>query len=265
MYGHSNLFQCPHCGAKWELVPVAEQQPEQRRAPQTIQRGQETTTRYTTLADSTRSKFGEVASAPTFTEARRTSPARAASVESDVSVPLLQSAVTGLVVMLGSVPFVVAAHGTWYVPFLAGGATFAVSWLFLLRDHRSLLKVVEVIINKDIDNDGKVGPKQAWRVQGEIRHEHGDRPASLSLFDLPCPSPEDLKRFAQSISAGRSSFAERDAAEYHYSDTMWEAIRDDFVNRGWAFWKHPTARQQGVGLTAAGRAVVRMIADTPLP
>jgi hypothetical protein len=74
-----------------------------------------------------------------------------------------------------------------------------------------------------------------------------------------------LRAFARGILAGRASFSEIGAARHHYGPLMWEAIRDDFINRGWAEWKHPTARQQGVGLTEEGQAVIRTIADAPLP
>ena len=269
----ANSMTCPHCGGRLELVVPTEQEIEltpERRVIQTVQRGHETTTRYTTLGDSTRSKFGEVASAPVpkFSRAERTYAGRAASKEADVDVPLFQALLTGVLVGIPiGVGLTLRAHWPWYaVPIITTCVTSAM-WIILLYRHQASLWVHEIIENEDKDGDGYIGPppRQEWRVQGEIRHEHGDRPASLSLFDLPCPSPDDLRAFARGILAGRASFSELSAAKYHYGPLMWEELRDDFINRGWAFWKHPTVRQQGVGLTEAGQATISIIADAPLP
>jgi len=267
-----NIFQCPHCGGEIEfnaVVRKGEASMPERRIIQTVQRGRETFARYTTLSDSTRSKFGEVASTPTFTKAERTSPARAASVESDVSVPLLQSAVTGMVFMLGSVPFVVAAHGAWYVPLLIGGGTFAIAWGVLLRAHRSLLWVVETITNRDIDQDGAIGtsPPPDVHVELSIGDEEGKR---YEYEDLPVGRKggyHGLRAFARAVTTGNppASFAEREAAVYGYTRAEWQRLRNKFLDHNWAAWNNAHEPKQGVVLLEAGREVLRKIVTTPLP
>jgi hypothetical protein len=257
-------FRCESCGKEYR-ISIEEVHPHPL-MPVAVGGGD--WTRMRPMADSVKPWKAEEATPPIpqFTEARRTSPARAASVESDVSVPLLQSLITSVIISAGSVPLVAALHWPWYITPMVGGGTLGLSWLLLLADHRSLLRVVETVINRDIDGDGQIGnQKKEWRVKGEIYRQDDDESEGWDLFNLPCPSPEYLRAFVSEVLKGTVTFSERGASDYGYSREMWLELRDEFVDRGWVRWKHPTNEKLGVEVTAKGRAILGAIAGAPLP
>lgn len=217
-------------------------------------------THYRPLADSVQAppweKDGEPPAPPVnFTQAKRTAPARAASMESDVSVPLAQAIITGLVIGGGvGVGAAFIAHQWWVVPLCIGGAA-GIAWILLLVDHRSLLRVVEEIVNEveEAAQDVKKVVVQAELHTGDEETDH------IDLATLPAPSLDYLREFAEAVLNGDMTFSERDAQGCGYSRTQWRELRDAFIMAGWAAWKDPENRNQGVILTRAGKAILAEI------
>lgn len=134
-------------------------------------------------------------------EATRTAPARPASIESDVAVPLLQSLATGAAVLLPAIGATVYFEWPWFSPLVAGGATFTIAWLALLGAHRKLLWIVESVSNL-IDIEPSAPPKQT--VSLEVRHqEPSGRIGRMQFIDLPeNVTQEQLIDWAKSVVNG---------------------------------------------------------------
>ena len=195
-------------------------------------------------------------SGPRFSEAERRTPARAASVESDVLVPATQALITGTVSLIPGIALTIAAQWPWYSPFLIAGGVIALFWLYLLDAHRKLLWSVETIINRDVDGDGATGkPEPARTVRVEVQ-----RQKTTEIDDLPGPA-DALADFAAGVLSHRYSFSERGAARAGYGATAFKQLRATFVARGWAQWRNPDAPQQGIDLRHTGAAILKQLAE----
>jgi hypothetical protein len=205
-----------------------------------------------------------VARAPAFTEAHRTSPARPASTESDVVVPLLQSLITGVIVGLpaGTLITLVCRWPWWSAPAIAVGVIIPAVWLHRLSAHTRALWTVEKIIQRDVDSDGNIGQPDVVELRAEIHDRRQDHHNTIWRVTFP-GDLRRLRRFAAAIEYGSVKFSERDALACGY--TRFEELRDLFILNGWAEWRDPQAHQQGVTLTPAGESIVEQITNTPLP
>ena len=192
---------------------------------------------------------------PVFSEARRESPARPASVESDVMVPGAQALATGAAFCVIAIPITIYFHLHWTTPLTVLAIGTAGTWMILLGAHRRLLWTVETIINRDIDGDGKTGNPKPARVEVAIKeHRH------TQMDDLPGPV-DALREFAHDIHSGRVTFSERGARKSGYGATAFKELRTIFITRGWATWTVPGESRQGVKLTAKGRAVMHGLSE----
>ena len=148
-----------------------------------------------------------------------------------------------------------AAGWPWLVA-PAGGLSVAI-WRYFggLGLARSLLEVVETFTQKDLNQDGRIGKKQT-----EVKVVFKNPETRQWLFaELP-GAHTDLIKLAAS-----GEFTERSATNAGLTQEQFGILRDKFVDRRWAVWNHPVSRQQGVSLTLSGRAVLREIANSPLP
>jgi hypothetical protein len=143
------------------------------------------------------------------------------------------------------------------------------TWIILLWRQRATLWVKEVIFNKDIDDDGHIGPPPSPDVHVElsIGNEEGKR---YEYEDLPVGRKggyHGLRAFARAVTTGNppASFAEREAAIYGYTRAEWQRLRNKFLDHNWAAWNNSHEPKQGVVLLEAGREVLRKIVATPLP
>jgi|SRR3990167_1303872 len=209
---------------------------------------------------------GDGVSAEAWREATRTTPHRAASRESEVIVPLQQAAITAGVVTLPVAALTAAAGWPVAVPVIVGTISFTASWFYLLRDSRSLLRVVERVTNRDINGDGRIGdePEPAPRsVRLEVT-EHREGGATMRFLDMPLDEAR-LREFARGILAGKS-FSERAWAGdgKPFSQNDFAALRDKLIETGYARWKGGE-RRMGAELTAKGRAMFAGLADGPTP
>jgi hypothetical protein len=116
-----------------------------------------------------------------FTEYSRQQPARPASVESDVVVPLLQASATGVAVAVLSIPFTIWMRWPWWLPLAIGAGTTTVVWLVLLGAHRKLLWAIETVSNAV--EEIRAAPEP---ITVQMRY-HDDTEAlrQIRRFDLP--------------------------------------------------------------------------------
>jgi len=115
-------------------------------------------------------------------EATRTTPARAATIESDVFVPLLQSLATGIAIAVPTVGATLWLEWAWYTPIAVGGVTTTVTWLQLLGAHRKLLWIVETVSSLA----DHVQPEQARQtISLEVKHQELGRVGRMQFLDLP--------------------------------------------------------------------------------
>jgi hypothetical protein len=134
-------------------------------------------------------------------EASRTAPARAARVESDFTVPALQSLATGVVIALPVAGLSIWLKWPWYSFLVAGGGVIAIAWLNLLGAHRKLLWVVETVTNLVEGDPAPPAPQPA--VSLEIKHEEAGRIGRMQFVDLPQNVTHDqLVDWAGSVAAG---------------------------------------------------------------
>lgn len=127
-------------------------------------------------------------------EVETSTPARAASFQSDVLVPMCQAGVTGglLGAVVTAAALILAPGLDAHPVALWAGATLAivtVAWLALLVDHRRLLWAVERLINADLDQDGATGEpaERLVIVNAEASHRQAAEVANAqrrSLFEI---------------------------------------------------------------------------------
>lgn len=172
----------------------------------------------------------------------RTEPARKASLESDVTVPLLQSLATG--VFAGVVSGAISSIIDWNEPAIVGLATAALSsglvWAALVRDHNASLWKIEEITGVDLDGDGIAGkPAPAPEKKSspmmvfsptEIQRQNTDR-ARFETFVQDCARETGQNYWEQTRGIERGDYM------------TW---RDTLVRLGWARWRAASgARNQG--------------------
>lgn len=208
---------------------------------------------------------GDAVAAESFHESTRTTPHRAATRESDVAVPLQQAAITAGVITLPAVVLTVASGWPIHVPLVVGAASFTMSWFWLLRDSRSLLRITERIVNRDIDGDGRIGdePAESKPVRVEVR-EQREGGMTMRFLDMPIDEAQ-LQTFARGLLSGQP-FSERAWAGdgKPFSQNDFAALRDKLIETGYARWKGGE-RRMGAELTAKGRAMFAGLADSPTP
>ena len=133
-------FTCPSCGAPLTVSAAG-----------TTSSPEWKTSHMQTFA------LGDGAQIGAFKEMTRTMPTRNPTREGDVIVPLAQASITALCVGILSGIITLWQRWSWPIPFVAFSVVLAISWWWLLLDHRSLLRVTERVIGRDIDGDGLVG------------------------------------------------------------------------------------------------------------
>lgn len=198
-----------------------------------------------------------------FTEAERRTPTRPQNLESDFLTPLAQALATGCFIGIGGIYGAWLYPGViWYHGLAAGVVAAGAHWIIATFWNRNLLWTVERIINTDINQDGDIGQPAPSKIEVEVK-EGGTR-TILDLFTDP-NNPSIVNKFIQAVADNETAFSERGAAKVGYSAELFKELRDEFVRRGVAYWKHPTEKRQGVELSVAGRAMLRELARLPYP
>jgi len=182
---------------------------------------------------------------------RRRIPSHGATLEGDVVVPLLQSLVTGAIgALLG---YAVADR-----PLIGFAVGFALAWLILLVQSRSLLWTLEETWNRDLTRDGHSGEPEPQPVRHTVRIEMTENDGrTLYNTDLPGP-PEAITALAQGVLVGESLAEERwSGAGKPFSLNEYRACRAELLREGYIIWRNPKSPNQGVRLTGRGRLMFR--------
>lgn len=184
-----------------------------------------------------------------------------------VTVPLMQSGVTGLIVMaVAMVLFAVnRARDWWTAPVVLGVLAFGLMWLTLTRRWMWLTSI-EQVVRYDLNQDGVIGqpvePAPAQRfVKVQISQVKDNGHYQADIVELP---EAQLEKFAGLIQAG-VPFAEAQMAGKGkpFSVPEYRKFCHELLKRGLIQYRNEAARQQGYEFTEAGRALVDQY--PPLP
>lgn len=189
-------------------------------------------------------------------------------MESHVHVPVNQALITGclfapvVILTVSSVASVwLTTGGAILIGGIAGGiALFGMAtyqWHIKTAFYDSLLQTVETELGIDLDGDGAIGPPT---IKVEVKSEDGNR---WQFADLP-GKPEALQDFAKRVLMGQGFTDETGKLAGLTQDEV-KNLREAFVVKGWAGWKHPQRRQQGIDLRHVGKSVLRAISGSPAP
>ena len=246
----SSITYCPHCGQSLSISPLSP-------GP-----GRSGWQQLTTLQHSQQlNNFSTVPMVASAAEWQKVTPVSRLEPK-DVVTSVFDAGVSFLLVTVG------AAGVCWYFEvdlWIALAAGFLVAlWRYFggLSLAKSLLEVVETVTQRDIDQDGEIGQPEPERhtVRVEVKSDQGQR---WQFADLP-GSPGALQSLASEILSG-NTFSERTAVKCGFTQEEFSSLRGLFLERGWAEWKHPTRKQQGVKLHWSGKHILRAICNAPLP
>ena len=184
-----------------------------------------------------------------------------------VTVPLMQSAVTGGIVL--GVALVIAlvnrARDPFTAPLVLGVVTFGAMWFTLTRRWMSLTRL-EQMTGMDINRDGIVGNEKVEAeaprfVKVQISQVKDNGHYQADIVQLPEAQLEKLVRalradvpFAESAMAGKGKA---------FSVPEYRKFLHEMIKRGLARYRNEAAPKQGVELTDQGLALVEQY--PPLP
>ena len=208
-------------------------------------------------------------SAPAAVTTQQAEPVqRYTSVETEVTVPVLQSAVYAVawaaVVGIIAAVVVFASRAPWWICPTAGVA--AVAGLFAwqssaaIRERRELLWRVERATGLDIDQNGHVGEPSVVKVEITTRDNNG-KVRRQSYLNLPISEVQLLalaRGLTNGVALAQSAWIGKGGP---LSRAEFDSVRDRLILYGLAEWVNPDARAQGCVMTRAGRAVMRRIAE----
>ena len=177
-----------------------------------------------------------------------------------VLIVFLVALLSGLI--LGVSAWVIAgllgAERSWIYGASVLAITISITWLLLLK--RSL-RMIEAILDIDIDQDGYIGEPEQPRIIIMDETDHG-KTEGLILHDLPGGEA----RFAR-LSAGvlhdEIPLAERfwTGDGKPYSQNEFRELRDYLLLRGLLSWASEHDHRQGIEIEPAGRALLRNYAS----
>ena len=181
-----------------------------------------------------------------------------------VIVPLMQSAVTGLIVLVVSIVLAYKLNArdlfTW--PLVFGVVAFGGMWFLLTRRWISLTNI-ERMTGIDINRDGHVGtPKQAT-APTVIRFERVEAGRYTSRDIRLSASDKVLNQLADGFTHGRP-FTEREwtGAGKPFSSDGFRALRSEMLKAGLIEQKSEHDPRQGFQLTEDGEAWRKKYAST---
>jgi hypothetical protein len=241
----AEMTYCPHCGQSIQLVKGGHS----RRASKT---------RF-------ESGYGATgqAEAPVPIIERR-GPARDATVESDVHVPVLQAGITGIVAFAVSIIPIFAWGWAWWSPFVVGLLTFAAVWLALLNSHRQSLWLIEDALDRDLNGDGQIGkPASIEPIRVDIIETQDDGRKAFKFVDLVGVQPKQLYTFAFAVTSLDKSLAEEvwTPSANGFSKRKYRTFMQRLDDIGWTRFVNPAHPWQGRALTTAGRRILANIAQ----
>jgi hypothetical protein len=248
-------FSCPSCGTPLTVRAANTPSPEWK------------TDQMQTFA------LGDGAQIGAFKEMTRTMPTRHPTREGDVIVPLAQAFITALCVGILAGIITLWQGLPWPIPFVAFSVILSISWWWLLLDHRSLLRVTERVIGRDIDGDGFVGPHPGSPAiepqEANITYTE-PTPGGLHMErDTLKISPAELAFIGRQVILEGCPFSKAIVDGETITENRFRDIQAILREKGYARYKNPTAPKQGAELTKKGKATLRWYAvnwePTPLP
>ena len=197
-------------------------------------------------------QFGDAA--PSLSQVHeKSTPAREPTVAGDVRVPLAQAAITAGAITLPVALLTASQSGSPWLPISALGLSFTGAWLWLLADHRSLLRTVERITQRDIDGDGRVADQPV-----EV-----ERRVAFNAVELSATG-RYLRSRRIDIPRGDERAISTTARIYNRDE--FNALRDALIKLGYAAWRDPDDHKLSAYLLPPGRALFRALAEpTPPP
>lgn len=199
-----------------------------------------------------------------YQEAIYEEPARAATPQSDVVVPLFQSSISGLIVALLGAVVCFVQKWPWYVAPVLGLITLGLTWLWLLQEHRRSLWKRERYI---ADNPPPAQSPAPETLRVELTSNPPAAPADGNLYsggemrflNLPV-SRGQLAHIAQ----GGYRWSIRGLAESGLSQNEAKDLLRAMLTAGLLEYPHgqPNA-PAGADLTPAGRAIIRKVSLVP--
>lgn len=170
-------------------------------------------------------------------------------------VPAASSLFTGTLVILVALAGCLALTLPPSLALLAGAAAALITWLGF---RERWMHIIEGYLNPQpmvVQPD----PIRVQLVQDHDGFQEGQ------FIDLPV-TPEQLHQLAQGLAAGTPfSLAAWSGQGKTFSRNEYETVRAELLKRGLARWSNARARQQGLELTPAGRAVFKHLVAPPLP
>lgn len=180
------------------------------------------------------------------------------TTEDAVIVPGLQAVITAL--PIGILAGVMVAWLQWPLNgFVVAFVVFLVAFIAAWLGYRGYWTgLIESVLLMDLNHDGHIGfepepklPELPVRVIQDETHQQ--------MFGLPYP--EQAMQLARGLAGGETFSGRAWAGKGRtFSDAEWNEFTRVLRERGLAVWKNPRAVQQGMDLTAAGRAVFRELA-----
>jgi hypothetical protein len=235
-----SYFTCPHCNQQIQAsVPSLSYQP----------------THTQTFASTTPWNTGNLP--PTPGEWERRIPFRAPSVSQDILPALAAAAVSGLFGVACSLTASALTEWPLWASLPVGLVNGFFAWVITHAQHNGTLYQTERFTAYEAEAAAPA-PKASTTITVRVKERD-----NWHYRELP-GDPKALKEFAQLVTLGES-FAERTATKAGLTQAQFGQLADIFTNRGWAEWRHPQRKQQGIELGRNGRAVLRAIASTPLP
>ena len=188
-------------------------------------------------------------------------PHRPPTVQADVVVPGLQSAISGTIVGVlgGAGAGIAGSPHALLIGAMIGAGGVGVAWLILLREHRASLWQLERIVGRDLDGDGHIGTPRLVRkpVQVEVveRRETGSIKRMLWL-NLPASITDaHLERIARAVLVDGADFSRRKLQDAMSAES-YGALATAMLKGGMLRYKGRT-ENAGVELTPSGRAFLR--------
>lgn len=264
-------FKCPHCGVRLAVVYGEDNLLPGYERPATWDHtpAQPLTDRVQALGAMMRQPTGESTyqtyrhgpgtATAAWKEVSFEQPARAASVPSDVQVPLLQAVVTGLFVgafvSIGGIWLAVRNGWAWYIPPAAGALSWLVTaglmWSNLLIDSRALLRRVERYVGHEDTPKPTVEPESVRAVVETTE------PDGRITYDDITYWPETKRVLEAYLNRRITRISRREIQSLRISETKATRIISDLENGDYIFY--PNGKTSVSELTARGRALARRI------
>jgi hypothetical protein len=187
------------------------------------------------------------------------------TIEGALLIPILQSCMSGT--LAGALGGSAATVYGWDDPaawaVLGGIVTALLTWIIYRGEWRHALNVVLGVTQPD-ETQPTVEYPQVTRIEVISQDPQGAFMAGVWCdIDLP---PEQVSQAARRVrDTGSFSHATLAGPGRPLTRSEYETLRDAFISRGLVTWINPGAHAQGLTLTAAGRAAVRRLAETPSP